>query len=308
MKLSVVLPSWNVAAELVTTLAALEREIQQVAFDVETIVVDDASSDGSVEAVRARFGDSVRLFVHAENRGFAPTVNAGVAHATGDLLLLLNADCALEPGALSALVEALEQDPSLSAVAPSLFDPDGTPQAACMRFPRLWTPLFHGGPLESLWPESPELARYFARDLEPVGDADVEQPPAACLCLRRRDFEELGGFDEQLALFFNDVDLCQRLWARGGRIRRLGRARARHAVGSSTRQLADFAARWHADRYRYHRRHFGRLGGTVAKVATTGVFCQFALRQWGRRLSGHPAEAVGPRLRAVGSFLLRGAA
>jgi len=308
VRVSVVIPTWNVRDELLGALAALAREVAAVPFDVETIVVDDGSRDGTAEAVRARYGDDVRLVVHAENRGFAASVNHGVARASGALVLLVNADCELEPGALDALVGFLDAHPDYAAVAPSLVNPDGTPQAACMRFPKLWTPLFHGGPLERLWPRSPELARYFARDLDPTGDGDVEQPPAACLCLRRELYRELGGFDEELVVFFNDVDLCRRLRDRGGRIRRLGTAHARHAVGRSTRQLDDFAERWHVDRYRYHRRHFGPLGGAVAKLATTGVFCEFALRQWARRLTGRAAEPVGPRWRATRSFLWRGAA
>ena len=307
-RLSVVIPTWNVRAELLRALAALEREARDARFDVETIVVDDGSTDGSAEAVRAACGDAVRLLRSESNQGFAPATNRGLAVARGRYVLLLNADCELEPGALDRLVAFLDEQPDYAAVAPSLVDPDGTPQAACMRFPLFWTPLFHGGPLERWWPQSPELRRYFARDLEPAGDADVEQPPAACLLVRRDVLLELGGFDEELVVFFNDVDLCRRLSDRGGRIRRLGAARARHAVGSSTRQLDDFAARWHADRYRYHRRHFGALGGAVAKLATTGVFCQFALRQWGRRLAGRAAEPVAPRLLATVSFLRRGAA
>ena len=307
MKLSVVVPTWNVKAELLAALDALAREVERVAFGVETIVVDDGSTDGSAAAVRAAF-PSVRLFVNDENRGFAPAVNRGLAAATGELVLLLNADCELEVGTLAALVAFLDDHPNYAAAAPELCDPDGAPQASCMRFPKLWTPLFHGGPLERVWPRSPELRRYFATGLPSGVDVDVEQPPAACLAVRRAALDELGGLAEDLCVFFNDVDLCRRLAERGGRIRRLGGARARHAVGRSTAQLPDFAGRWHTDRYRYHRRHFGVLGGAVAKLGTLGAYCDFALVQFTFRLRGRPSEPLGPRARALWSFLVRGAA
>jgi hypothetical protein len=119
-----------------------------------------------------------------------------------------------------------------------------------MRFPNLWTPLFFSTPLQRWWPESAELERYFYADFDHEHDADVEQPPAAALMMRREEFEALGGLDEDLRLFFNDVDLCRRLARRGRKIRYLAGAPVMHHGGASTRQLSDFAARWHADRRR----------------------------------------------------------
>ena len=99
------------------------------------------------------------------------------------------------------------------------------------------TPLFFATPLERWFPQSAELRRYFARDFDYGRAGDVLQPPAAALLLRRSAFESLGGLDEELPLYFGDVDLSRRLLAAGGRTRFLPEARVTHVGGASTRHF-----------------------------------------------------------------------
>ncbi len=297
--LSIVVPSWNVRELVLDSLAAL-REAR--GRGCEVIVVDDASTDGSADAVAQAHPDVV-LVRSAHNRGYAAATNAGAARATRAHLLLLNADTVVEAGALDTLLGFLAGAPDYGACAPRLVDPGGATQRACMRFPSLRTPLFFGTPLERWWPDSAELARYFYADLDHERDADVEQPPAAALLLRTAEFRALGGLDERMALFFNDVDLCKRLAARGRRIRFLAGARVRHHRGASTRQLPDFAGRWHADRLVYYRKHHGALAGPWVKLCTSAAWLDHVARTLARRRRGESSEPLAPLCRAFGAYL-----
>lgn len=302
----VVVVSWNVRDRLRTCLSHL-LEPPSAAPDAapwSVVVVDNASADGSAELVSTDF-PGVTLVRNRTNTLYAPAVNQGARLGRGELLLLLNPDCELHGEQLQALVEALEADASLAAVAPRLLHADGSTQASLMDHPGFWSPLFFGTPLERWWPNSPELRRWFCRGRDLEVDQDCPQPPAACLLVRRAVWEELGGFDEDLALFFNDADLCTRMAHRGLRVRYLASVGVVHHTGSSTSQLPDFASHWHRDRLRYHRKHFGLLAVPLVKACTSWSLLDHLLGGLARRLRGAPAEPALPLLRAWGRFLLQ---
>lgn len=302
----VVVVSWNVRDRLRTCLSTLLGRSGEArdAAPWSVVVVDNASADGSAELVSTDF-PGVTLVRNRTNTLYAPAVNQGARLGRGELLLLLNPDCELHGEQLQALVEALEADASLAAVAPRLLHADGSTQASLMDHPGFWSPLFFGTPLERWWPNSPELRRWFCRGRDLEVDQDCPQPPAACLLVRRAVWEELGGFDEDLALFFNDADLCTRMAHRGLRVRYLASVGVVHHTGSSTSQLPDFASHWHRDRLRYHRKHFGLLAVPLVKACTSWSLLDHLLGGLVRRLRGAPAEPALPLLRAWGRFLLQ---
>lgn len=303
-RVSVIVPSWNTRGTTLACLDAVASTAREV--ELECIVVENGSEDGSPMALREALGSMgipTVLIENRENLGYAKACNQGLEVATAEFVLLLNSDCRLEPGALAQLVDFLEEHPGYGAVAPRLEDPSGEVQRACMNLPSFWTPLFHGGPLERLWPRSPALGRYFAKDFDYDVDGDVEQPPAACLLMRRERLVQLGGLDESLWLFFNDVDLCARLAEDGEPIRFLASARAVHEGGTSTARYGDFVARWHTDRLRYQRKHHGRLAGGLVKVCVLLSFLDHALAQGFQRLRGHRSEPLLPLGRRLAEFL-----
>ncbi|HVS18807.1 MAG TPA: glycosyltransferase family 2 protein, partial [Planctomycetota bacterium] len=301
-RVRVVVPSWNVRDLLRECLTALAASRGVV---LETLVVDDASADGSAAMVAREFPD-VRLVALTRNGGFAAACNEGLRGWTGPYALLLNADTRVEPDAVAVLAAFLERNPRYAAAAPRLLHPDGRTQRACMAFPRPATALWHATPLERWFPASRELSRYFVRDFDHEGERDVEQPPAACLLLRRAALEELGPvpFDERLVLYFNDVDLSLRLARAGWRTRFLPAARVVHHVGASTRQVPERLLRWHLDRLGYFRKHHGRAAGLLLKATAVWSFTDFALRQWTGPLRGEAREPLGPVARSLGGLLL----
>lgn len=297
--LSVVVLSWNTKDLTLACLRALFAETPRHAREV--IAVDNGSEDGSASAIAAAF-PQVRLERNATNRLYAAGNNQGALLATGVYLCTLNSDTEVQPGALDLLVDFLEQHRDHGAVAPRLVDPDGSVQHACMRFPTLSTALCFDSWWGTFWPGSRVQARYMMRDFDHLHSRDVDQPPGACFLMRTSEWRELGGLDEQLGLFFNDVDLCKRLWARGRAIRYLAEARVLHHRGASTKNFAKMVVIWHKNRHAFYRKHFGALGAFWIRVCVR-------LRIWeewwkiGRR---NPHDAI--RRRAERDHLQKAAA
>ena len=181
----------------------------------------------------------------------------GAAIARGEFLCTLNSDTEVRPGALDRLVDFLRAHPGHAAVAPKLLDPDGSVQHACQRFPSFWSALCFDSWWGTFWPGSRVQARYLMRDFDHLQSRDVDQPPGACFVMRTAEWRQFGGLDEQLGLFYNDVDLCRRLWRAGRRIHYLASAEVLHHRGASTRNFARMLVVWHKNRLTYYRKHFG---------------------------------------------------
>ena len=299
MELSVVIPSWN-TRELLRACLKTVREADKP--ETEVIVVDNGSADGSADMVAEEFPE-VRLERNAANEGFAKGCNQGMRLARGRWILLLNADTEVAPDALQLLIGFLESHSEYGAVAPGLFNADGSVQRSCMRFPRLSTALFFSTPLERWWPKSPELRRYFMRDWNHSGERDIDQPPAACLLVRRAALDEVGLFDEELWLFFNDVDLSLRLARAGWRTRFLPAARVLHHVGKSTSQFGRMHVEWQRNRLHYYRKHHGRLAGLWIKACVSWSFLDWSATNAWNKLRGRGGDPWAPMRGAYAEFM-----
>jgi N-acetylglucosaminyl-diphospho-decaprenol L-rhamnosyltransferase len=261
--LSVVVLSWNTRELTLACLAALFAERPR--HEREVIVVDNGSADGSADAIAAAF-PQVRLVRNADNRLYAAGNNQGTALARGEIVCTLNSDTEVRPGALDLLVDWLHAHPEHGAVAPRLVDPDGSVQRACHRFPTLATALCFDSWWGTWWPGSRVQARYLMHDFDHLHDRDVDQPPGACFAMRTAEWRALGGFDETLSLFYNDVDLCRRLWRAGRRVRYLAGAEVMHHRGASTRAFARMLVVWHKNRLAYYRKHHGVPGAAWVRL------------------------------------------
>jgi N-acetylglucosaminyl-diphospho-decaprenol L-rhamnosyltransferase len=255
--LSVVVLSWNTKDLTLACLQALGAETPR--HRREVIVVDNGSHDGSADAIAAAFPQVV-LLRNADNRLYAAGNNQGAAVARGEFVCTLNSDTEVRPGALDTLVDFLRERPDYGAVAPMLVDPDGSVQRACQRFPTLASALCFDSWWGTWWPGSWVQARYLMRDFDHRTSRDVDQPPGAVFVMRTAEWRAFGGFDETLSLFYNDVDLCRRLWRRGRRIRYLVDAVVMHHRGASTKNFARMLVVWHKNRLAYYGKHYGAAG------------------------------------------------
>jgi len=235
----------------------------------EVVLVDSGSGDDGGEALADRFPD-VRLLALARNRGFAAAASAGVAASRGSLVLLLNPDTELTPGALNALAGFLDTHPDAAGAVPLLEALDGESQ-------HRWQLRRLPGPMRLALglPGAPAFSR------SPTRPARVQQPAAAAWLVRRRVWNILDGLDAAFApAWWEDVDLCARLAERGGGFWVVPAARVRHAGGSSVASLgdADFLAAYHRNLLRYADRHHPHWTGLIRVGVWVSLLARAALR------------------------------
>lgn len=217
--------------------------------DVEVIVCDNASADGSADVVAATF-PGVHLIRAPSNLGFAGGTNRAARDAHGRLLLLLNPDAALRPGALAALRECLERHPRAAAVGPALVYPDGTPQPSAFRFPGLVQVGLDLFPVPRLMDGRLNGRLHHAGSAVPV-----DHPLGACMLVRRAAWDDVGPLDEGYFMYLEEVDWCRRARARGWQVWYTPAGVVVHHAGAATRQQPDamFAQLWRS-RLRYYQR------------------------------------------------------
>jgi len=278
-RIAILIVNWNARDHLLRCLESLASLPHPV------IVVDNASEDGSADAVAARFPE-VTLVRSPENLGFAGGVNRARREAReaarlagakvspdAKYLLLLNPDTVATSGAIDALAAALAEDAAIGAVGGRLVHPDGSPQSGfnVRRFPTLGSFAMDLLLIDQVWAGNPWTRRYLARDLEDGEGApavDVDQPAAACLMVRADAFDRITGMDAEFhPAWFEDVDFCRRLIAAGYRIRFEPRATFVHHGGVAMRTLGlgRFSSIWYANMERYVRRHHGVAGWLLLK-------------------------------------------
>jgi hypothetical protein len=213
MRLSVIVVSYGVRDLLARCLASLTRPEDGPVIDV--IVVDNASPDGSAALVREQY-PGVRLLALERNAGFGVAANAGARLAEGDLLFFLNPDTEVPAGSLPCIAPALESRPDAVAVGFRQIDAHGQLQLSLGLAPGFLTEIVRRTVQRRLDRGSPWLAAALDKLLS--SPLAVPWVSGATLLLRRADFERIGGFDERFFLYFEDIDLCLRLCAQGGRI------------------------------------------------------------------------------------------
>jgi GT2 family glycosyltransferase len=224
--------------------------------DVQVVVVDNASTDGTRDEVLSR---GVTLLANSSNVGFGAAVNQGIRATTAPLLLLLNPDAHLE-GGLDALAGEFD-DPRIGAAGGLLIGADGMPQRGFMarNLPSPATLAYEVLGLNSLWPSNPVNWHYRCFGMDPVTPAFVEQPAGAFLMFPRRIWENVGGFDEHYwPIWFEDVDFCWRLKQSGLLVRYNPAAVAKHAGAHSAGALP-LAIReryWYGSLLEYAARHY----------------------------------------------------
>lgn len=223
---SVVITSWNSLAPLEVCLESIGHS---EAPPYEVIVVDNCSTDATVETLRARHPD-VRLKANDVNVGHTKAVNQGLAMARGRYILVLDADTELDPRCIATLKTYMDAHPDVAMVAPRTFNTDGSVQETARNFPAALTGLFgRQGTLTRLFPGNPISSRYLAREfLDATEPFKVEQIGGACMFFRRTALERVGPWDERYFGYWVDTDWCRQFHQLGLEIRCVPEARIMH--------------------------------------------------------------------------------
>ena len=288
MTLSVIIVNWNAGPALEACLGSVG------AADAEVIAVDNASTDGSVDAVRARFPD-VRVVETGENLGFAAGANRGAAAVRGDVLVFLNPDARLLDGALAALVDALLLVPGAGIAGGALGDERGRWQPAWARF----------APIPHLLLDT-TIGRLGSRmRRRPYA---VDWVYGTFMAVRRDVFRQLGGFDARYFLYGEDLDLCYRAGRLGVRTVHVPAARAMHARNVSA--ALRFGLGREAEVVKGEMRFYAARGGPGALRRFRAVAaCKFGLKTALAALAGRRDAVVtyGRVVRACLAFDAGGA-
>jgi GT2 family glycosyltransferase len=231
MDISVVIVGWNAKHYLEMCLESLAAAPPR--RRTEIILVDNASSDGSVEMIEARF-PHVKLIKSSENLGFAKGNNLAIRQCLGRYIALVNPDVIVFPGCLDALADFLDENPKVGNVGPRVLNPDMTQQNTCHQFPTLWNNFCSATGLATAFKSfrffAGEQMFYFPHDRTLPVDVLV-----GCFSMIRREaFNDVGLLDEDLFMYGDDVDWCRRCWKVGWQVVFFPGAKAIHDRGRIT--------------------------------------------------------------------------
>ncbi|MBE0536857.1 MAG: glycosyltransferase family 2 protein [Phycisphaerae bacterium] len=232
-RLSIIIVSWNVKDDLLRCVASLRDNPPP--DPVEQIVVDNASADATVEALRRQYPE-VAVIANAENVGFAAACNQGIARAQGDYILLLNPDTIVHPHALDEMAAFLDANPGVGACGPKLLNEDGSVQGSVRRFPTFGAVLYSHTVCRVLGLFRRQHRRWMMKDFTFDQQADVDQLMGAAMMVRRSVIDEVGPLDVDFFMYFEDVDWCYRIKEAGWRIVFVPEAVITHLGGRSSVQ------------------------------------------------------------------------
>ncbi|MBN1222369.1 MAG: glycosyltransferase family 2 protein [Candidatus Aminicenantes bacterium] len=222
VELSVLLVNYNDRKNLGQCLSSVRENISGTSYEI--IVVDNNSSDGSQKFIREQFSD-VRLICNSHNAGFAAANNLGIRECRGDYLLLLNTDTVVMPQAVEIMLNAMKSDQSLGAVGPALLTERNGFQVSFGRKVSFFRELLQKAVLNAFF----KIRLKTDHRVRQVGWLS-----AACFCVRARIMKEVGCFDENFFLYFEDIDLCARIKSKGYNLLFHPKARVLHLGGATT--------------------------------------------------------------------------
>jgi GT2 family glycosyltransferase len=263
--LSVVIPTHDTRE---ITLRCLDSLAAAGMPCLEVIVVDDASRDGTAEAVAA-LHPAVAVLRNETPQRFARAANQGLGRARGGILLLLNSDTEVEAGGLERLVAVFAREPELGIAGALLHYPDGSPQWSGGREPSLaWFFALASG-LPALLARLPLYRR--AKPLDPEGPVRVDWVTGAAMAVRRAAWEAVGPFDEGFSFYAQDLDFCLRARRAGWRTEVRSELRVLHHHGATIGRAAP-GGHQHSellwlDLLRWARRHRGSSWAARARAA-----------------------------------------
>lgn len=253
MDLSICIVSWNCRDDLLNCLESLREGAAGASSEI--ILVDNASRDGTVEAVAHAF-PQVDIIPNAENAGFARANVQAMAVARGRYLLLLNPDTLAPPGALAELLRFADDHPEAGVVGPRLVYGDGSLQASCRCFPTIQAALFRNTFLGRLFPHARASACYLMEDWDHGSVRAVDWISGACMLVRREAYEQVGGLDTGFYWGSEDVDYCWRMHHAGWQVLYTPTPVITHLVGRSTdKAVIKTIVRHHRSMYRLYSKH-----------------------------------------------------
>lgn len=249
--ISYIIPTWNQKDLLIECISSIYND--NISCPGEIIIIDNASTDGSIEYISKEFREVI-LIQNTANIGFAKAVNQGISISKGKFIFLLNNDIRLLEGTTEKLISFLGQYPDAGAVAPLLYYPDGEFQISCRRFPNPPSLILEVLGIDKFG----KYRRWKIAKEDHLKGGLVPQPMASALMIRRECWDAVGPLDEGFPIFFNDVDWCYRVYKfTDYKIYLCPEARVIHHHGASTDLLGyRKKVEFYKGLIRFYRKHF----------------------------------------------------
>ena len=310
--LAVVVVSYNTRELTRKCLESVDASLERSQLDADVTVVDNASSDGSADMIRAQF-PGVRLIANRENLGFARANNVGLRalglagedrqSADGSELnvLLLNPDTEVQGQAIETLCRFMDSHPRTGLAGASLLHSDGRFQHSAFRFPSLTQAFLDFFPIHHRLTDSRINGRYPRSVYEAGSPFPIDHPLGAAMMVRGEAIRQVGLLDEGFFMYCEEVDWCMRMKAQGWAVQCAPSARIVHHVAQSTRQFRDrmFVELWRS-RFRLFEKHYGpAYRWAVRRIVRLGLWWEARKV----RRSGLDTEEREARLRAYAEVL-----
>lgn len=213
--LSVLIVNYQSGDYLASCLRSLAKG--SITLDYDIFIINNDCPEDLTPILRLNL-DRIRIIQNHSNRGFAAAINQGYMQSQGPLLLVLNPDVRIEQGALETLVATLEGHPDAGIVFPLLRNPDGSLQYSCRRFYTVKSLLMRRAPFQKFFANHPEIHHHLMADWDHQTLCEVEWGLGAAMLIRRAALDNMLLFDERFYLYFEDVDLCRRMWEKGWKV------------------------------------------------------------------------------------------
>jgi len=236
MKLSIIIVSFNTRKLTLDCLNSVYKEDAEL--DYEAVVVDNASKDGSTDAlIKLQATNSgLKTIFNKENLGFAKANNQGIKIAKGEYILFLNSDTIVQKGSLGKLIEFAEKTPDAGVVGAKLLNRDGGIQASCFNFPSIKNAI-----LQYWFGKKGLFDKYAPKG---KGPAVVDAVVGAVFLITPLALEKVGLLDERYFMYFEDIDYCRRVKAAGLKVYYLPEAGIIHYHGESGKTIKDESSQW----------------------------------------------------------------
>jgi GT2 family glycosyltransferase len=235
MELSIVLVHYRSPDHLLNCLRSIQEDSETLAHEI--VVIDNDSGDGTPARLR-REHPQIQWIENRSNVGYSRAVNQGIRATEAPLVLVMNPDCEVRPGAIARLARHLREHPEVAVAGPRILNPDGTLEYSARAFPDHLTFFFNRySLLTRLFPNNPFSRRYLLTDWDHASVREVDWLSGACLMVRRSAIDRVGPMDEAFFMFNEDVDWCRRMKQAGFGVAYVPDAVIVHHVGASRRKV-----------------------------------------------------------------------
>ncbi|MNN23643.1 N-acetylglucosaminyl-diphospho-decaprenol L-rhamnosyltransferase [compost metagenome] len=277
MDLSVLIVNYNTCR---LTMDCLRSVVDSTTtYSYEIIVVDNASSDDSVETIAAEFPD-VHLIANQENTGFARANNQAMAVARGRYVLLLNSDTIVQGDTFQTMISYMDEHKELGAAGCKVILPDGSLDKACRRgFPTPSASFYYAFGLSKLFPNHPRFNQYQLGYLDPNETYPIDCLVGAFMMVRQETIQQVGGLDETFFMYGEDVDWCYRIKQAGYGIHYHPATYIVHYKGASSRRKPlKIIYEFHRAMWVFHRKHYKAKYSWITNTAVySGIALKFTL-------------------------------